>query len=466
MLRPRLAALRRAFLAPISILFPIATLATLAAQDAWQPVAAPGGPPPMTEHVAVFDSGRARTVLLASTGTGPAATYEFDGTNWSRRTTANAPTARGGAAMVYDSVRARTVLYGGAFTDEHWEYDGIDWQRRTFAVQPEARSWHAMAFDAARGRIVLFGGVPTCLCGVLLDTWEFDGTVWQPRVPVAMPQGRRGHVMAYDALRRRTVMYGGFLSSSWFQPPPGQFLDETFEWDGVDWREITATPRPPARLGAAFAFDSVRGVSVLFGGYCMPALFSGTAMNDTWEFGAAGWTQVAAATPPAARCGASLCFDAVRGRLLLFGGADEVAAPTQVFGDLHGMTSGPAGAASSFGVGCGTPVPTLTALALPRVGRTLVVECGGLPAQGSTFLVVGASRTSYGGVALPFDLGALGFPGCALHCSVDAVVPLPANGRFVAPTPDAFGASVHLQSLVVTATSFAATGGVTLTIGR
>src|SRR5690606_39997451 len=69
----------------------------------------------------------------------------------------------------------------------------------------------------------------------------------------------------------------------------------------------------------------------------------------------------------------------------------------------HGMSSGPAGAASSFGVGCGTPMPTLTALALPRVGRTLVVECGGLPAQGSTFLVVGASRTTYGGVALPLD---------------------------------------------------------------
>src|SRR5262249_5957183 len=48
-----------------------------------------------------------------------------------------------------------------------WEWDGIDWTQRAPASSPPARSGHVLAFDASRGRTVLFGS------SSFGDTWEY-----------------------------------------------------------------------------------------------------------------------------------------------------------------------------------------------------------------------------------------------------------------------------------------------------
>jgi len=51
-----------------------------------------------------------------------------------------------------------------------------DWMLRTPPVSPSARDAHAMAYDAARKRVVLFAGASAK--GILNDTWEWDGHTW------------------------------------------------------------------------------------------------------------------------------------------------------------------------------------------------------------------------------------------------------------------------------------------------
>jgi hypothetical protein len=63
-----------------------------------------------------------------------------------------------------------------------------------------------MAFDALRNRVVLFGGN-----GPLNDTWEWDGTTWVQMTVAVSPPARGGHAMAYDAARRQVVLFGGWL---------------------------------------------------------------------------------------------------------------------------------------------------------------------------------------------------------------------------------------------------------------
>jgi len=58
-------------------------------------------------------------------------------------------------------------------------------------------------------------------------------------------------------------------------------LDDTWEWDGDNWSQQVIPPSPAARASHAMVFDSVRGMSFLFGGY--PSYFlSPTFLGDTW----------------------------------------------------------------------------------------------------------------------------------------------------------------------------------------
>jgi hypothetical protein len=66
--------------------------------------------------------------------------------------------------------------------------------------------------------------------------------------------------MAYDSERGVTVLYGG-------QNVHRDFQDDTWEWDGETWRRIIGLdPRPPRTIAHAMAYDSRRGVVVLYGG--------------------------------------------------------------------------------------------------------------------------------------------------------------------------------------------------------
>ena len=86
--------------------------------------------------------------------------------------------------------------------------------------------------------------------------------------------------MAYDAFRRRVLMFGGGYGSS-------VAFGDTWEWDGVDWIQHSVSPSPSARWGHALAFDDRRGRVVLFGGFHAGELYA-----DVWEWDGAAWEQI------------------------------------------------------------------------------------------------------------------------------------------------------------------------------
>lgn len=128
---------------------------------------------------------------------------------------------------------------------------------------------------------------------------------WQ-RVALGGPAHRFQHAMAYDSVRGVTVLFGGYDG--------GRFGD-TWEWDGAQWRQV-ATTGPRARMNHTMVFDSTRGVTVLFGGSTGP---SGGLGGDTWEWDGLAWTQVSDGGP-AAREAHAMVYDAARGVCVLYGG--------------------------------------------------------------------------------------------------------------------------------------------------
>lgn len=115
--------------------------------------------------------------------------------------------------------------------------------------------------------------------------------------------------MVYDSVRGMTVLFGGYDVVS------GYSLGDTWEWDGTGWVQRTAQTSPPARSMHAMAYDPARGVTVLLGG-------TGNYghLDDTWEWDGVDWVQRTPLASPSVRYSSAMAFDGTRGVTVLFGG--------------------------------------------------------------------------------------------------------------------------------------------------
>ncbi|HNT28296.1 MAG TPA: hypothetical protein PKH10_08985, partial [bacterium] len=280
-------------------------------------------------HAMAYDSARGKVILFGGAiESSNNETWEWDGTNWTQRYPTNKPSARNSHAMTYDSVRGKVVLFGGGDYydgDSHdyqdtWEWDGANWTQRTSTNKPTARTAHTMAYDSARGKVILFGGASYYdnASHANQDTWEWNGTNWaQVKGPASTictgaclctadtcPSARKGHAMAYDRVREKTVLFGG-----------SSVTEGTWEWDGSNWTQKDSLNKPSARYNHVMAYDSARGNILMFGG-----VYSSSYKDETWEWNGTNWTQKNPATKPSARAGHAMAYDSVHEKVLFFGG--------------------------------------------------------------------------------------------------------------------------------------------------
>ncbi len=242
---------------------------------------------------------------------------------WFRRSApAPVPSPRGEYGMAWDSDSGRTVLFGGAanltFTavnKELWEWDGQHWQQIAFTGGPVQRCDHVQAYDPDRNVLAIFGGFNG---NFLADTWEWDGVTWtgQPGGPGA----RADAFMVYDAARSAMVMFGGLA--------PGNInLGDTWHRIGTAWSQQFPLQSPSPRWIQRMAYDSDRAVTVLFGGAA-----TGGVLGDTWEWNGMAWVNAAVAGAPA-RYGHAMAYDPHRQVSLMFGGQDGFNFGTGLLGD-------------------------------------------------------------------------------------------------------------------------------------
>ena len=176
-----------------------------------------------------------------------------------------------------------------------------------------------MAYDAARGRVVLSGGwagpfVSECDDGQLGDcghAWEWDGTSWARLPPTNMTDGaspcpRQSHALAYDAARRRLVMFGGYNARNDGCPTCGERLcGDTWELPGrsghgtaaavirarfdavkaAEVKLVSVTARINAGGYAAYGLDETPGLRLMVydRGTFMPAAVAGHHSSDPGE---------------------------------------------------------------------------------------------------------------------------------------------------------------------------------------
>lgn len=283
---------------------------------AWSMVAT-SRPPAVGEHALAFDPVRGLTVKFGGLGQNQAlspATWGWDGTTWEDLGALSPPDRRLFVTMSFDPGTRECLVFGGPFGDETFTWNGVRWREIVPRTHPPMRDTHSMAADPLTGRPILFGGQGTSPVRVLDDTWEWTGADWRQLTPMYRPQPRWQSAMATDLRRRRIVLFGGVNATS------SGFYGDTWEWNGRDWLP-RATNGPPGRRGHQLAYDEVRGVVVLFAGEGQPAFGqSVTEFDDTWEWAGRGWVRRYTAISPPARLDHAMVWDPLRQRVVVIGG--------------------------------------------------------------------------------------------------------------------------------------------------
>ena len=123
-----------------------------------------------------------------------------------------------------------------------------------------------------------------------------------------------------------------------------------------------------------------------------------------------------------------MAYDSARGMTVLFGGHGAgSAAASQAFGDTWQWIGGSLGNATTYGVGCGAPALSLSPVvgSRPVLGTMAQASLANIPAT-LAFVSVGWNDTNFGPLSLPLSLAAYGMPGCNLLQSAESPA-LPVN---------------------------------------
>lgn len=238
---------------------------------------------------------------------------------WIREGAAIRPPKRSHAAATYDVARDRFVVFGGEVNpgfvppavalDDTWEWDGRIWSSRS-GPGPSARSRAAIAYDPVHRRSVLFGGRTAGNKPVVLgDTWEWDGSTWTLIEPVTSPAPVADHSMTYDPVRGRIVLVGenGPQAETW-----------TYDITTQAWEKLVTVDPPPSQIGSRLIWDAARQRLMWIGGIDAA---NATGVRDLWEL--VGDTWVAGVALDDVRTGHTVVADP-RGRVVVWGGEDSV----------------------------------------------------------------------------------------------------------------------------------------------
>lgn len=249
------------------------------------------------------------------------------------------------SATVDQPSRARVLVYGGwqenGVRGDTWEWDGYGWIRRQPLHDAGRRAGAAIVFDEVRSRALMVGGAsvffPVAAVNPDPRTWEWDGHDWSAIATATNPTPSMGAAATWDPVGNRMLLFGGFGAVQSTALDGGSVYsesngtDEMWTFDGLDWKRIQRTePWPPARGLSSMVWDRGRNRLILFSGRKRGVFQDGklsfgngdgasetaAPLADTWEWDGTRWSEIVGARPLQAGSG-TLFWDPLVGEVRL-----------------------------------------------------------------------------------------------------------------------------------------------------
>src|SRR4029079_16906750 len=223
---------------------------------------------PVTTHTILFVGSTANDIGGTKLSYELNDTWDWNGTIWTQLFPVHVPTARYGQVMVWDSARKRIVMFGGRTANatidlnDTWIYKDGDWTQLNPPSSPTPRVLAGAVYDPLRDRVVLFGGAQVSgdnkTLNGLHDTQGFDGTTWR-QVLTDGPAVDKP-IMAWDNARANILMLGVDTSLVTHQ--------YTYDPSVPAWKEKTGTRLPSCVNEGGLAAQDPSGTVFFTGGVC------------------------------------------------------------------------------------------------------------------------------------------------------------------------------------------------------
>jgi hypothetical protein len=247
---------------------------------------------------------------------------------------AGGPEEREHASVIPDIANRLVLMFGGSGYRPHmsplgdaWSFDldELTWSAITPTgdVPPPGASRRVAMVPGATTAHIFGGygaqGIPN---NELYRVDFADGALRFTAVSQENTPARRSlHAFVYDEQTDRFALFGGVnvapLGDTWSM----RLIDGT-----AVWQEVDPWPAPSPRYGAFYGFDAERGRLLLFSGAQGTQTIN--AAFDTWALDLRGdrpsWSQLCAGQPaPRGRRNGCMVFDPEGPRLFVFGGTDD-----------------------------------------------------------------------------------------------------------------------------------------------
>ena len=317
--------MRRATISVGSVVLIAATLSLQVATS--KPAGAQGGtstwtqaspetvPPGFINPSMAFDASSGQLVLVGATSSDTTEeTWLWDGTNWQQVFPDDSPPAAVSASVAYDPDNNGVVFFGGqawsnnAFLAETWVWDGSNWSNVTpGGTSPPGRVQASLTYDPSSDQMILFGGLGGTGSTQFDDTWNWTGSAWNQLSPGTVPPERYSASSAYDPVSQQIIMFGG------------SGYADTWGWTGSNWDQLGPMNSPGSSYGAALAYDGDTGTLIYNGGQAT----EGYLRNGTFNWDGGDWNPLSPANSPEALGFQAVAYDPDTSQLVTFGGLNE-----------------------------------------------------------------------------------------------------------------------------------------------
>ncbi len=185
--------------------------------------------------------------------------FDYKKSLWKNMKPANSPPWRSSHAMAYDTLRHRTLLFGGNnfsnALNDLWLYDyqSNNWTQITTSNTPEQRQMHGMVYIPDRDIIMMFGGRKSNGGASFSDTWELGCTTmtWKKLTPKRTPPVSDHINIVYDEFSKKVILYVNF--ETW-----------AYDFNTKNWTKLII-PNTPDSGHSNFVYNTILKKSILFG---------------------------------------------------------------------------------------------------------------------------------------------------------------------------------------------------------